>query len=80
MLPRGLKLFLADVIDVDTQYQYFYYVVGTHYDSAFNRFIKKMNKCFRLYDYYFDEVEDENIIEDFVERHKEIKAGVYDKY
>ena len=76
MLPRGLSLFFADVIDVDTQRQYFYYVVGRDYDSAFKRFTKEMNKCFRLYDYYFNEVEDEIELKIYA-KSCTVKAGVY---
>ena len=80
MLPRGMKLFVADYIDVDTNWQYYKYVVGMSYNSAFNRWYKDTCKCLREFDYYFDEVEDEEEIKYFVNIHENIKAGIYDKY
>lgn len=79
MLPKNLKLFFADVIDEDTNEQYFYYVVGRNEDSAFNRFKKFANKHFYRYAYYFYEIEDEDRIENFIERNNEIRAGIYEK-
>lgn len=75
-LKGNMKLFWADVIDVDTQRQYFYYVVGRDEDSAFKTFTKAMNGNFRLYDYYFHEVEDEKEIQAF-SKYSETKAGTY---
>lgn len=77
MLPRGLNLFYADYIDVDTGYQYIEYVVGRNYDSAFKRWYKETCSCFYVFDYYFYEIEDEESINDFLECHENIKAGIY---
>ena len=50
---KGLKLFIADIIDDDTSEQTFWYVVGRTYDSAFKRFITEANGCYARYSYYF---------------------------
>ena len=74
MLPRGLKLFYADYIDVCTGKQYKEFVVGRNYDSAFNRWYEETCKAFLVFDYYFYEVEDEETINEFIERNENIKA------
>ena len=78
MLPKGLKLFMAEIIDENTNNETFWYVVGRTYNSAFNRFVKEANKTWYRYDYYFYEVEDEEAIENFMEEHESIKADVYE--
>ena len=80
MLPRGLKLFYAYYTDVYTGSQYKEFVVGRDYDSAFKRWYKEACKTFYLFDYYFDEVEDEETINEFIERNENIKAGLYDAW
>lgn len=79
MLPRGLKLFIADIVDEETQEQEDWYVVGKTYDSAFKKFVKEANKCWYRYSYYFYEVEDNSVIAEFIEYYDDIKAGIYDK-
>ena len=74
---KGLKLFVADIIDEDTSEQYYWYVVGKTYDSAFNRFIKEANACWNRYLYYFNEATDDDV-EEFLEL-CEVKAGIYEK-
>ena len=74
---KGLKLFIADVIDEDTGEQTIWYVVGKTYDSAFKRFIKEANKTWRIYLYYFDEA-NEDRVENFIEMNGNVKAGIYD--
>ena len=75
-LKGNMMLFWADVIDVDTQRQYFYYVVGRNEETAFKIFTKQMNRTFRTYDYYFHEIEDEKEIQAF-SKYSETKAGTY---
>lgn len=77
MLPKGLKLFMADIVDENTNDQTFWYVVGRTYNSAFNRFVKEADKTWYVYDYYFYEVEDEETIEIFIEENEDIRAGIY---
>lgn len=79
-LPNGLQLFTADVIDEDTGIQEFWYVVGKTYDSALNRFITWANKCWREYQYYFNEADDDVVV-DFMEYHdgEDIEVGIYDR-
>ena len=79
MLQNGLKLFMADIIDENTNEQTFWYIVGKTYDSALKRFIKEANKTWHRYDYYFYEIEDDETIESFIEEHKSIKADIYSK-
>lgn len=76
-LPNGLKLFVADVIDEDTSEQTIWYVVAKTYDTAFKKFTKEANGTWRTYLYYFDEADDD-ILEDFMDKYENIKAGVYD--
>lgn len=80
MLRNGLKLFIADIIDEDTNGQTFWYIVGKTYDSALKSFIKEANKTWYRYCYYFYEAGD-NVIEEFVEYHgeKNIVADIYDR-
>ena len=74
---KGLKLFMADVIDEDTGEQTIWYVVGKTYDSAFKRFTKEANKTWRTYLYYFDEANKDRM-ENFIELNGNVKAGIYD--
>ena len=76
-MVKGLKLFIADVIDEDTNEQTIWYVVGKTYDSAFKRFIKEANKTWYRYLYYFDEA-DKDKIRDFINETENIKAGIYE--
>ena len=79
-MNKGLKLFIADVIDEDTGDQTIWYVVGKTYDSAFKRFTKEANKAWRTYLYYFDEA-DNNRINNFIEwlDGEDITAGIYEE-
>ena len=76
-MVKGLKLFIADVIDEDTNEQTIWYVVGKTYNSAFKRFIKEANKTWRTYLYYFDEANKDRV-ENFIELNGNVKAGIYD--
>lgn len=73
----GLKLFMADVIDEETNEQTFWYVVGKTYDSALKRFIKEANRTWYRYAYYFYEADNETV-EEFIEEDENIKAGIYE--
>ena len=77
---RGLKLFIADIIDDDTSEQTFWYVVGRTYESALKRFIVDANGSYYRYSYYFYEATEEDI-EEFAEYYdiSNIKAGIYEK-
>ena len=75
---RGIKLFIADIIDDDTSEQTFWYVVGRTYESALKRFIAEANGCYARYSYYFNEATEEEV-EEFKERCDCIKAGIYEK-
>lgn len=77
---KGLKLFIADIIDDDTSEQTFWYVVGKTYDSAKKRFITEANGCYAKYSYYFNDATDEDI-DEFAEHYDvgNIKAGIYEK-
>lgn len=77
---KGLKLFVADIIDEDTTEQTIWYVVGRTYDSALKKFIKEANQTWRTYLYYFDEA-DEDTINDFIEwlDGQDVKAAIYEK-
>lgn len=77
MLPNGLKLFVADVVDEETNEQEYFYVVGKTYDSSLKRFKKWADKIWWRYAYYFNEVEDKDEIESFKDGYKNIKAGIY---
>lgn len=79
MLPRGLSLFFADAIDVDSGRQIFQYIVAQNEFVASRKWIKEMNKVFYRYDYYFYEVDDETEIQKFIEKYG-TKAGIYNKY
>ena len=76
---RGLKLFIADIIDDDTSEQTFWYVVGRTYDSALKRFITEANGCYARYSYYFNDASEESV-EKFIERYgiENFNAGIYD--
>lgn len=76
MLPKGLKLFAADIIDENNN-QVFWYIVDDKYESAFKRFIEKANVTWNGYKYYFYVAEDSEV-EEFVECHVEINTGVYE--
>ena len=76
-MSGGLKLFIADIIDEDTNEQTIWYVVGKAYDSAFKRFTKEANKTWRTYLYYFDEA-NEDRVKNFIEINGNVKAGIYD--
>lgn len=76
-MNKGLKLFIADIIDEDTGDQTIWYIVGKTYDSAFKRFTKEANKTWRTYLYYFDEA-NENMAKNFIELNGNVKAGIYD--
>lgn len=80
MLPKGLKLFIADIEEENTNNHTLWYVVGKTYDSAFKRFIKEANKTWDRYLYYFDEA-DEDIVRSFMEYYTEedIKADIYER-
>jgi hypothetical protein len=65
-LPRGLKLFIADIQNEENYEQEIWYVVGKTYDSAFKRFTKEANSIWHTYLYYFNEANEEQI-ERFVE-------------
>lgn len=74
---KGLKLFIADVVDEETNEQTIWYVVGKTYDSAFKRFIKEANKIWYRYTYYFNEA-DNDVMENFLEMNGSVEAGIYD--
>lgn len=79
MMPNGLKLFIADVIDDATGEQEFWYVTGRAHDSALNRFIRWANHWYSAtYSYYFDEA-DADAMEDFLDRYENITADIYEK-
>ena len=78
MLPNGLKLFIADVIDDDTGRQEYWCVVGRTYDAALKRFIKWANQEWDRYSYYLNEEYDEVVIREFMACNETIKAGIYD--
>lgn len=79
MLPKGLKLFIADIEEENTDNYTLWYVIGKTYDSAFKRFIKEANKAWDRYLYYFYEA-DEDTVRSFMEYHTEedIKADIYE--
>ena len=77
MLPHGLHLFIADVIDEETNEQTILYVVGKTHDSALNRFIKEANQTWNKYAYYFYEA-DEDEVERFIETNGRVGSGIYD--
>ena len=78
-MSKGLKLFIADVIDEDTGDQTIWYVVGKTYNSAFKRFAKEANKTWRTYLYYFDEASKDRT-NNFIEwlDGEDVKAGIYE--
>lgn len=78
MLPNGLRLFFADIVDDETDKQTFWYIVGKTSDSAFKRFVKEANATWYKYDYHFYEIEDEKEIRNFIDNHGNIKAGIYE--
>jgi hypothetical protein len=79
MFLNGLKLFVADIIDVETGIQEIWYVVDETYDSALESFIEWANDMWNIYDYYFYEADDDTIKE-FMEYHEDdIKVGIYDR-
>ena len=79
MLPKGLKLFIADIEEENTNNHTLWYVVGKTYDSAFKRFIKEANKIWDRYLYHFDEA-DEDMARSFMEYHtkENVKADIYE--
>lgn len=81
MLPNGLKLFIADIVDEDNYEQHIWYVVGRTYNSAFKRFIKEANEAWTTYLYYFNEV-DKDDEKKFITKYKDenIAAGIYEVY
>ena len=76
ILPNGLRLFVADVIDETTGIQEIWYVVDEAYDSALESFIEWANEMWDRYDYYFYEA-DEDTMEDFIEMNGDVEAGIY---
>ena len=80
MLPNGLKLFIADVVNEETGIQEIWYVVDEAYDSALESFIEWANDMWNIYDYYFYEADDD-IVENFMEYHEDedIRADIYDR-
>ena len=77
MLPKGLHLYVADIIDVQRQQQTIWYVVAKTYNSALKRFLKEANRVWHIYEYYFFEADDE-IVQDFEDSNDSIKAGIYE--
>ena len=77
---KGLKLFIADIIDDDTSERTFWYVVGKTYESALKRCITEANGCYARYSYYFNDATEE-VIEEFAEYYdiNNVKAGIYEK-
>lgn len=76
-MNKELKLFVADVIDVETGGQEIWYVVDGTYDSALESFIEWANEMWNRYDYYFYEA-DEDTVENFIEMNGDVEAGIYD--
>lgn len=77
MLPKGLRLYIADILDEETKNREFWFVVGRTYQSAYNRFVKCANATWTQYAYYFYEADDDTKAE-FIESHENISAGIYD--
>ena len=75
-VAKGLKLFIADIIDEEDNEQTIWYVVGKTYDSALKRFIKEANRIWNRYSYYFDEADDETV-DKFINENEKIRVGVY---
>lgn len=76
-MNKGLKLFVADVVDVETGSQEIWYVVDETYDSALESFIEWANEMWNIYDCYFYEA-DEDTLENFIEMNGNVEAGIYD--
>jgi hypothetical protein len=76
-MNKGLKLFVADVVDAETGDQEIWYVVDETYDSALESFIEWANEMWNRYDYYFYEA-DEDTLENFIEMNGDVEAGIYD--
>ena len=76
-MNKGLKLFVADVVDAETGDQEIWYVVDGTYDSALESFIEWANEMWNRYDYYFYEA-DEDTLENFIEMNGDVEAGIYD--
>lgn len=76
-MNKGLKLFVADVVDSETGDQEIWYVVDKTYDSALESFIEWANEMWNRYDYYFYEA-DEDTVENFIEMNGDVEAGIYD--
>jgi hypothetical protein len=76
-MVKGLKLFVADVVDAETEGQEIWYVVDETYDSALESFVEWANEMWNRYDYYFYEA-DEDAVEDFIEMNGNVEAGIYD--
>ena len=76
-MVKGLKLFVADVVDAETGGQEIWYVVDDTYDSALESFIEWATDMWNRYDYYFYEA-DEDTLESFIEMNGDVEAGIYD--
>lgn len=76
-VAKGLKLFIADIIDEEDKEQTVWYVVGKTCDSALKRFVKEANRTWNRYSYYFDEADDETVNE-FIDNNEKIRVGIYD--
>ena len=87
-LPKGLKLFYVDWDDDDEGGNHKEYVIGKTYDSAFNRWYKEACRCYYSFTYLFDEIEDEEMINEFIRDYfgdtqndiRQIKAGIYEEW
>lgn len=84
MLPNGLKLFIADIVDENTGIQEIWYFVDETYDSALETFIEWANDMWDRYAYYFYEADDDTV-ENFLSYHvdengivENVEAGIYD--
>ena len=73
-----LKLFRADIIDSQTKEQTLWTIVEKDYDSALKMFIEEANRTWDRYEYYFYEIEDDDIIQNFLEYYDEIVIGIYE--
>ena len=80
MLPNGLKLFIADIVDEDNYEEHLWCVLGRTYDSAFKRFSKEANETWATYLYYFNEADEDDIKTFiFLNKDEDIVAGVYEE-
>lgn len=71
-------IFVADVIDEDTNEQTFWYIVDRSKELALERFKEYADWTWYRYAYHFYEASEEDI-EDFYETHTNVKPGVYDR-